>query len=545
MSLPELSPQMNLFSVEAFLAAAFASDNPFRLFCEQIYPLLLNARPALAQAYCQSNGRPATEPVLLLGVSILQFIHRLPDRAAAEHLQYHLGWKVALRQPLGLESFDPSVLTYFRQRLVAHDKAKLAFDAVLQGLKDAGLVRAKHKQRLDSTYVLGLVAELSSVERLRESLRLALRELAEVAAMPRPEFWTQLWERYVEGKLDYQLPEKDLQAKLQEAGQDMQKLLAWLGQEYAAGLALPQVQLLARVLAENFQEEQGELTVRVQPAGAVRNPHDPDAQWSTKGKDTDWVGYKVQVAETVSDTPAQEGEPTRSFVTAMVTQPATGSDEAGLRQVRQEQQDSGLQPPPTLLVDGAYVSAAVLKEEAEAGRELLGPAPQPSNKGPGFKSDAFDLKVSERVAVCPAGKSSSHCSRLEEQATGKVSFRFEWGRQCHGCPLKDQCVGKNQRHRTLVVGEHYEYLQQRRREQQTAEFQEKMHQRNAIEGTQSELVRAHGMRQARYRGLPQVRLQNYLIGAACNAKRWLAHLGWEIRHGIAAVAGATMATATG
>jgi hypothetical protein len=25
-----------------------------------------------------------------------------------------------------------------------------------------------------------------------------------------------------------------------------------------------------------------------------------------------------------------------------------------------------------------------------------------------------------------------------------------------------------------------------------------------------------------------VRLQNYLIGAACNAKRWLARVAWEI-----------------
>ena len=49
----------------------------------------------------------------------------------------------------------------------------------------------------------------------------------------------------------------------------------------------------------------------------------------------------------------------------------------------------------------------------------------------------------------------------------------------------------------------------------------------------------------RYRGLPKVRLQNYLIGAACNAKRWLAHLGWEIRHGVEVLAGATMAAATG
>jgi hypothetical protein len=41
-----------------------------------------------------------------------------------------------------------------------------------------------------------------------------------------------------------------------------------------------------------------------------------------------------------------------------------------------------------------------------------------------------------------------------------------------------------------------------------------MKQRNAIEGTHSELARAHGLRRARYRGLKKVTLQNYLIGAA-------------------------------
>jgi len=53
------------------------------------------------------------------------------------------------------------------------------------------------------------------------------------------------------------------------------------------------------------------------------------------------------------------------------------------------------------------------------------------------------------------------------------------------------------------------------------EFKQEMKKRNGIEGTQSELVRAHGARRARYRGLDKVKLQFYLIGAACNVKRWL------------------------
>ena len=90
-------------------------------------------------------------------------------------------------------------------------------------------------------------------------------------------------------------------------------------------------------------------------------------------------------------------------------------------------------------------------------------------------------------------------------------------------------MGQDQKHRSLVVGQYHTALQNRRREMKTPEFKQAMKNRNAIEGTQSELVRAHGARRARYRGLGKVKLQFYLIGAACNITRWLWRAGWEIK----------------
>jgi len=55
----------------------------------------------------------------------------------------------------------------------------------------------------------------------------------------------------------------------------------------------------------------------------------------------------------------------------------------------------------------------------------------------------------------------------------------------------------------------------------TPEFRQRMHQSKAIEGTLSELIRAHGLRRSRYRGFAKVELQNFFIAAACNIKRWL------------------------
>ena len=48
-----------------------------------------------------------------------------------------------------------------------------------------------------------------------------------------------------------------------------------------------------------------------------------------------------------------------------------------------------------------------------------------------------------------------------------------------------------------------------------------MHQRNAIEGTISELSPAHGLRCSCYRGFAKVQLQNLFIASAYNIKRWL------------------------
>jgi len=85
---------------------------------------------------------------------------------------------------------------------------------------------------------------------------------------------------------------------------------------------------------------------------------------------------------------------------------------------------------------------------------------------------------------------------------------------------------------TVVVGEFHSALQARRAEQQTEAFVEEIKQRNAIEGTQSELVRAHGLRRARYRGLAKVRLQNYFAGAACNTKRWIRRTIWQMKQAL-------------
>jgi transposase len=543
MSLPTFDLQGSLFGDLSSLAPTlFAETDRYKLFAQRIWPVLARTRPQLELCYVATNGRAGVEPVVLLGTLILQFLERAPDRQAADLVRYHLGWKLALGLELGERGFHPTTLVTFRQRLLDHAQAKVAFEAVLAALQAEGLVPKRGTQRLDSTHVLGLVARLSKLECMRETIRLALEELAiALPAGERPDFWSLFWERYVESKLDYQSTEVVLKQKQQQAGADSWRLLRWLEPLATAIRQGRQVELLRRVFGEHYTiVGTEEITpVKEHGAGVVQNPHDPEAQWSAKGHGKarhDWVGYKVQVAENMGPKPEKKSEPARNFVTSLVTQDAIESDDAGLPATLEAQNRSHLEPPAELYVDGAYVCAAGLAQAEQEGRQLLGPAQPSAHKGKGYRTEDFAVQVETRRAICPAGQENTQCSRLEEKQSGKVSYRFEWSRHCQGCWLRERCVGEGQKHRTLVVGEHHRFLQERRREQQTAAFRQRMHARNGIESTQSELVRAHGLRRARYRGKAKLDLQIQFIGAACNIKRWLSVLVWETKMALRAAA---------
>jgi len=536
-SLPAFSTQAELFSTAGLAASLFAPTDRYRLFAQIVYPALAAARDALEKCYCADNGRVAVEPVLMLGVSLLQYLDGLPDRQAVEMLRYHAGWSFALNRQLGDELFHPTTLVNFRQRLIEHEQSALGFQTILDALAEAGLVSRQSRQRLDSTQMFGLVSRMSRLDCVRESLRLALQELeASVEPEARPEFWLELWERYVESQTDYRASSEVLGRKLVEAGTDTARLLAWARVQAPDPLAWgSQLALLARVFQEQFEMSGTAAVLKNKTelrSDRVQNPHDPEATYAVKGEGTkkkEHVGYKIQVAETVTQAELVPGEPTQNFLTGIVTHAAQQSDVAGAAQMEAEQAAMGLDKPPVQYVDGAYVSAEKLAAAQAEGRSLIGPAAAaPHNNGGRYTTEDFTIAVEQRRAICPAGQENTQCSRLEEHATGKATYRFEWSTHCADCPLRERCVGPGQPQRSVVVGEHHSALQARRREQKTEAFAQQMKHRNGIEGTQSELVRAHGIRRARYRGLAKARLQNYFAGAACNVKRWIRRSVWEL-----------------
>jgi len=69
-------------------------------------------------------------------------------------------------------------------------------------------------------------------------------------------------------------------------------------------------------------------------------------------------------------------------------------------------------------------------------------AARATERRPVYRGRFSKSRSRERQARCPAGKLNTQCSRLEDAATGKVTYRFEFSTQCHDCPLRDRCLGK-------------------------------------------------------------------------------------------------------
>lgn len=63
------------------------------------------------------------------------------------------------------------MLSKFRARLVEHGLERAAFEALLQALKDEGLVGGGGKARTDSTHVISAMRDLNRLELAGESGR--------------------------------------------------------------------------------------------------------------------------------------------------------------------------------------------------------------------------------------------------------------------------------------------------------------------------------------------------------------------------------------
>ena len=105
----------------------------------------------------------------------------MSDRQAADAVRARIDWKYALA--LGLEDpgFDISVLSEFRDRLLAGVAEQRLLEVMLTRFRERGWLKARGRQRTDSTRVLAAVRAVNRLESVVETPRAALNAVASVA----------------------------------------------------------------------------------------------------------------------------------------------------------------------------------------------------------------------------------------------------------------------------------------------------------------------------------------------------------------------------
>jgi len=427
------------------------------------------------------EGQPALHPWQLALVSVMQFAENLSDRQAADAVRARIDWKYALGLDLTDEGFHYSALSEFRTRLVAGSLEQVLLDRLLERCRERGWLKARGRQRTDSTHVLGAVRVLNQLELVGETLRATLNVLATVAPDWLVQQVTPDWyERYGERMEDYRLPKEqtEREALSQRIGDDGCHLLARVEQAAAQGLDwlqhVPAVQTLHRIWAQQYRVSQGHarrLTPQERPPVGewMRSPYDRDVRYGRK-RAREWVGYKVHLTEGCEDDLPH-------LITQVQTAPAPQQDHQALDAI---QADLAVHDrlPAQQLVDAGYVSAKRILQSRDADAiDLMGPVhvdPSWQARTPGaVEVSQFAVDWQAQRVTCPQGRHSRWWYRGED-AQGESVVQVVFAQQtCQDCALRSQCTDARHTGRSLTLRfpqERHEALQAARARQHTDAF---------------------------------------------------------------------------
>lgn len=357
-----------------------------------------------------------------------------------------LDWKYLLGLELTDPGFDATVLCEFRTRLVEGEAEHLLLDTLLTLFQEHGWLKARERQRTDSTRILAKVRALNRLMCVGEAMRFALNSLAVVAGDWLLKHSDAAWiERYghriEEGRFPKSQAERLTVAEI--IGQDGWTLLADVFDPLAPRVLreIPAVEVLRQIWVQNYYYEGGQVRWRekgdIPPAAQfINSPYDPDARLGKKHSMM-WTGYKVHFTET-----CEQDQP--HLITHVATTPATKTDEAMTEIIQEELHRADLSPQPHLLDAGYVTSQVLVSSQKRFGIEVIGPAPVDvkwqANAKQGFDISQFVVDWEHEQAICPQGKMSPRWTPVLD-SRGHQVFKIKFSiKDCGPCPSRSNCI---------------------------------------------------------------------------------------------------------
>jgi transposase len=503
-------PQQSLFS---------AQNLPNRVPGDSFYgrmaavSAVLFADEDLKDMYDPSNGRPSLPPSLLSGVLLLQFHDDVSDAEAVQRLMFDLRWQVALNLPTDFAGFDPSSLTYFRQRLIEHNKERYAFDRFVKVGREAGFIPDRVTVLTDTTRTKGAGAVMDTYTLLRKGIRKLLKQLGYAAAGKQrglsPET-QRLVASYVEqdrkARIDWTDPQQR-SAELKVLFQDAEAALDLATEQMDDADVCASGWLLVKIMGDDIEpDDQGHLQIAEGTApDRIISITEPEMRHGRKSSAQRFDGFKAAVTT----------EQSSEMILDIQDMRAAGSDGQELMPtIERIEQNAGV-TVARVIGDGAYGSGenrAACATRQDQPVDLIAPLARPAD--PDVDKSAFAIDLTTQTATCPQGHTVT--GQAGSPKLGLPTLRFTFPRAtCEACPLFKRCVKSKTAGRTVQTHPYEAYLQAARQRQQTAEFKDIYRLRPPVERKQAELV-DHGLRNTRYLGHPKRQLQRLWQGAVAN-----------------------------
>ncbi len=478
------------------------------------------------------GGQAAESPGMLAMVMIMQYAEGLGDRQAAEAVRSRIDWKYALGLELTDTGFDHSVLSQFRDRLIANGQEEELLNQMLSRLQEKKLLKSRGQQRTDSTHVLAATRQVNRLECVGETLRQALNELAEEAPVWLLEQISPDWfDRYLYRFEMYHLPKEkaDREALQQQIGSDGAELLTaiYADQSPLHLRQLPAVEMLRCIWMQQYYLENDVVYWRARdnmPPNnlLIQSPYEPEARNRTK-RNLNWTGYTAHLTES-----CDQDKP--NVITNVETTPATSPDVDATPQIHTALAKKKLLPHEHF-VDTAYVDGDhLVSSRTDYQIDLMGPVPPDNswqaNTDQGFDIPCFQIDWDNEIVTCPEG----HLSRgwyPGQDVRGNNVIRIQFAKlDCLACSSRLHCTRGQVSPRMIHLRPKLEHeaLQFGRHRQQQPQFKERYKTRAGIEGTISQGVRAFDLRRTRYIGLAKTHLQHVATATAINLSRVVAWL---------------------
>jgi transposase len=459
-------------------------------------------RPLVADCYSSGVGRGAEDPVRLIKMELLQFQYGLSDRDVVEQAHVNVAFRFFL--DLSLESPVPShgLLSQFRSRL-GPERHKRLFDAVIAQARAHGLVRDRLRLK-DATHVIACVAIPATLTLVAQARDRLLEVVSPVAADA-----VQTQRAEAEHVREVTRDATDA-ARLVARVEHLRRILAWVEAEVLGGLG---VEDLRRGRIEEAVKLARKVLSDREPAASdrLRSLEDPQVRTGKHGAYYD--GYLLDLSVDADS----------ELITAVTVQPANVDESADAVELIKEEEEAHGNDIEAISMDGAGFRGEALEAlgDAEDGPKLTVYVPVvawPGSKPGCFTSEAFELSEDGEELRCPGGQVTRGKTRTSRTAGVQFTYRKS---QCATCPLREHCLGRAEVVRgRQVVKSDYERQYQRAREVAGSEaYRQVRREHPRVERRIADLVRNHGGRRVRYRGLTRVRVQYYVTAMAANVKR--------------------------